>query len=126
MKKMQAILKKIRRGVFLTVAILLVMAGSAYGADSLNVPTITPLTEGQLDRLNKKPGIPGARNGFVERFGDAGSIVISDTSRQLTSDARFYRGANGNPIFLNEIQVGTYVGYTMNDKAEIDLMWIAE
>lgn len=125
MKRMQAILKKIRRGVFLTVAILLVM-GSAYGADSLNVPAITPLTDAQLDRLNKKPGIPGARNGFVERFGDAGSVVISDTSKQLTPDAQFYRGANGNPIFLNEIQVGTYVGYTMNDKAEIDLMWIAE
>jgi hypothetical protein len=125
MKRMQAILKKIRRGVFLTVAILLVM-GSAYGADSLNVPAITPLTEAQLDRLNKKPGIPGARNGFVERFGDAGSVVISDTSKQLVPDARFYRGANGNPIFLSEIQVGTYVGYTMNDKAEIDLMWIAE
>jgi hypothetical protein len=125
MKRMQAILKKIRRGVFLTVAILLVM-GSAYGADSLNVPAITPLTDAQLDRLNKKPGIPGARNGFVERFGDARSVVISDTSKQLTPDAQFYRGANGTPIFLNEIQVGTYVGYTMNDKAEIDLMWIAE
>ena len=126
MKRMQAILKKIRSGVFLTVVILMVMAGSAYGADSFDVPAITPLTDAQLNTLKKKPGIPGARNGFVERFGDAGIVVISDTTRQLTPDARFYRGANGTPIFRTEIQVGTYVGYTLNDKAEIDLMWIAE
>lgn len=126
MQRMEGILKKLHRGVFRAAVLLLVMAGSAYGADSLDVPSITPLTAAQLESLNKKPGIRGARNGFVERFDDAGMVVISDASRQFAPDARFYRGARGTPISRHEIQVGTYVGYTLNDKAEINRMWIAE
>ena len=125
MKNMKSTLLKMSRALPVAAALVLVTIGFGYGADSLDVPSITPLFEQPSESLNKKPGIPG-RRGFIVRFGDGGIVVISDASKRLAPNARFYRKYNGTPVFLSEFQVGTYVGYTVDDRAEIDMMWIAE
>ena len=126
MKKMQSTFLKMNRVLLFTVAIVLVTIGAGYGAESIDVPSITPLFE-QTDESLKKPGIAGTRNGFIERIGEDGKIVvISDATKRLAAEARFYRKAHGTPISLSEFQLGTYVGYTVNDQAEIVMMWIAE
>jgi hypothetical protein len=126
---MEKLLSHASRGsvvLALATAIVVATAGGAYSAETLTVPSLTPLSEETVEAINRRPGIPGARNGFIERFGDNRVVVISDATKRFAPDARFYRGANGTPIYLNEIQVGTWVGYTVNDQAEIDVMWIAE
>jgi hypothetical protein len=124
MKNMISTLLKIRRSLPVATVLVLVTIGFGYGADSIDVPPITPLFEQQPDSLNRKPGIPG-RKGFIERV-DHGLVVISDVTRRLASNARYYRQYKGVSIFLSEFQIGTYVGFVLNEQAEIDVMWIAE
>jgi hypothetical protein len=127
MKKRHPILSKMKRVLLFAAAIILVTIGSGYSAESIDVPSITPLFEHPDESLNRRPGIAGTRNGFIERIGEDGKIVvISDATKRLAAEARFYRKAHGTAISLSEFQVGTYVGYTVNDKAEIVMMWIAE
>ncbi len=127
MKNRLAIPLKVCRSLPVAVLVVLLAIGSGYGADSMDVPSITPLSEGSSDWLNKKPGIPGERRGFIERVdSDKGIVVISDATKRLAPNARYTRRYNGTPIFLSEFQPGTYVGYIVNEKAEVATMWIAE
>jgi len=128
MKNMKTGLPGICCVLSLAAVIFLAVPGNGYGAEGIDVPTITPLYENSPEAYRpplESEYIEGERRGFVERIGE-GFLVISDTTKRLAQNVRFYRGAKGAPISLSEIQVGTYVGYTVNERAEIEVMWIAE
>jgi len=108
------------------LAMLVIPLSSALAAESMTVPSITPLPENLPEMFNKRPGIPGMRVGFFNGIRDGGVIVINDSAWKLASDVRLYRKYGGSPVFLTEFQIGTHVGFTLNDNAQIDVMWIAE
>ena len=126
MKNISTMLPQAGRLLVCTAIILMMTTTSGYGAEEISVPSITPLLESSGQTPNTRTGTGRVRNGFIERFGDNGIIIISDTRKRLAPDARFYQGSTGTPISLSEFQVGTYIGYTVNDQAEINVMWNAE
>jgi len=124
--KMQFML--IRKSLILPyiLAMLMLPLSSAVAAESMTVPSITPLPEDLPEMFNKRPGIPGMRVGFIKGFRNEGVVVINDSAWKLASDVRLYRKYEGSPVFLTEFQIGTYVGFTLNDNAQVDVMWIIE
>jgi len=66
--KMQFML--IRKSLILPyiLAMLMLPLSSAVAAESMTVPSITPLPEDLPEMFNKRPGIPGMRVGFIKGF----------------------------------------------------------
>jgi len=125
-KKMKFTL--IRKSLILPyiLAMLVLPLSSAVAAESMTVPSITPLPENLPEMFNKRLGIPGMRVGFIKGFRNEGVVVINDSAWKIAPGVRLSRKYEGSPVFLTEFQVGMYVGFTLNDNAQVDVMWIIE
>lgn len=113
--------------IFLTGVLIALTGAPGWGAETVEILPITPLSEqGTTDLLMTKPGIPGARFGFIERVSGE-EIVISDVRFRLVSNqTRYYQRYNGVPASVSQFQVGTYVGYILGEGRDIQTIWIHE
>lgn len=103
---------------------ILVMAILAWG---IGVPQINPVHDLQaaetLTPSGKEMIIHGS--GTITWIQE-GELTINDTLLPISPSIEYFFQSNGLPAFPEEFQVGTFVGFRLNDKKEIIELWLLD
>ena len=61
----------------------------------------------------------------IESLSDGGIIVLGDTTFTIAADARFFGRDERTSIAFSTFQEGDWVEFSVNDRGEIDELWLS-
>jgi hypothetical protein len=103
---------------------ILVMAILAWGIGVIQINPVPDLQAAETLTTSGKEFIIHGRGTL--NWIQEGELIINDTLMPISPSVEYFSQSNGLPAFPVEFQVGTFVGFRLNEKKEVIELWLLD